>query len=426
MTGRWSRRDVLRAGLGAAGLGAAGALLSACGLGGSAAPTGGGDEGMVFLSSQLANTQESEILRRTVLAGFDRPVEFIGATNTSQFVDRIRAEAKAGTGNVALVGGVQGEFVAMAADGVLRDMTDVVEGLSDRGFNEQYLELARIDGRYAFVPWIQASYIMAARREALRFLPPDADVNALTYDQLLAWTSSDPAGDGEPAVRASGRNRRAGQAVPPGLHLPELHRRREHDLRLARRVDHVELGQAGVGDREPAVGDVRLHAGAAALRRGVGRVGPRRPAHRRAAGPAGRVRLLPRPDRPPRPGLPPGPRWARRPEHLARPGRRDRPHHLPHRSRPGRDDRPGDGLVPADRARRAARRPAARHRRRGRDAAGDGRGARRARVVATGRARRPGRRLRPGVRRHVHRRSSSTARTSRTCSRPSRGPCRTS
>jgi multiple sugar transport system substrate-binding protein len=190
MNGHWSRRDVLRAGLGAAGLGAAGALLSACGLSGPAAPTGGEGEGMVFLSSQLANTQESEILRRTVLAGFDRPVEFIGATNTSQFVDRIRAEARAGTGNVALVGGVQGEFVALAADGALRDMTDVVEGLSDRGFNEQYLELARIDGRYAFVPWIQASYIMAARREALRFLPAGADVNKLTYDQLLAWTSA--------------------------------------------------------------------------------------------------------------------------------------------------------------------------------------------------------------------------------------------
>jgi multiple sugar transport system substrate-binding protein len=188
MTGHVSRRDLLRAGLGAAGLGAAGALLSACGLGGSGAPSGGEGGGLVFLSSQLANTQESEILRRTVLAGFGRPVEFIGASNTSQFVDRIRAEAKAGTGNVGLVGGVRGEFVALAADGVLRDMTDVVEGLSDRGFNEQYLELARIDGRYAFVPWIQASYIMGARREALQFLPDGADVNALTYDQLLAWT----------------------------------------------------------------------------------------------------------------------------------------------------------------------------------------------------------------------------------------------
>jgi multiple sugar transport system substrate-binding protein len=34
---------------------------------------------------------------------------------------------------------------------------------------------------------MQATYIMVANKQALPFLPPGADINALTYDQLRAW-----------------------------------------------------------------------------------------------------------------------------------------------------------------------------------------------------------------------------------------------
>ena len=35
-----------------------------------------------------------------------------------------------------------------------------------------------------YIPWMQATYIMVANKQALPFLPAGADINALTYDQL--------------------------------------------------------------------------------------------------------------------------------------------------------------------------------------------------------------------------------------------------
>jgi multiple sugar transport system substrate-binding protein len=38
-----------------------------------------------------------------------------------------------------------------------------------------------------YIPWMQATYVMAANRQALEHLPEGADLDALTYDQLVAW-----------------------------------------------------------------------------------------------------------------------------------------------------------------------------------------------------------------------------------------------
>ena len=35
-----------------------------------------------------------------------------------------------------------------------------------------------------YIPWMQATYIMAANKKALPYLPAGADINALTYEQL--------------------------------------------------------------------------------------------------------------------------------------------------------------------------------------------------------------------------------------------------
>ena len=37
---------------------------------------------------------------------------------------------------------------------------------------------------------MQATYIMAANKKALEYLPAGADINALTYDQLIAWAKT--------------------------------------------------------------------------------------------------------------------------------------------------------------------------------------------------------------------------------------------
>jgi multiple sugar transport system substrate-binding protein len=182
-----SRRDALRLGAVIAGGAATASVLTACG--GNGVPSkGGSGSGLVFLSDQLSTTDEQATMRSQVLSGFTGgSVDFISFADATQFITQVVAQAKAGAGTVDLIGGLQGDFVSLDAQVPLRDMSDVVGELADRDFPQEYLELAKIKGTYRFVPWITASYLMVANKKALPYLPVGADVNSLTYDQLLAW-----------------------------------------------------------------------------------------------------------------------------------------------------------------------------------------------------------------------------------------------
>jgi multiple sugar transport system substrate-binding protein len=191
MGGRWShgltsasltRRQALQLAAGAAALGLTGCAPSA-----REATEERSEGSLVLISTQFQPVQEAEKMRSAVLAGFGREVEFLGEEQ-GPFEDRIRAEAQAGKGSVAVIGGQHGDLVGLSADGLLTDLSDLTQELSGRGFNPDYLELAKVGGDApVYVPWAQASYLMVARKEAVGLLPQGADVNSLTYDQLAAW-----------------------------------------------------------------------------------------------------------------------------------------------------------------------------------------------------------------------------------------------
>jgi multiple sugar transport system substrate-binding protein len=206
-----SRRSALRLGaVAGAGFGAAGVgLLSACGSSGS---SGGGNGGgnLVFLSDQLSTTEETAAMRGKILSGFKSAgVSFTSFSGATQFIDQVIAQSKAGSGTVDLIGGLQGDFVALEAQIPLRDMSDVIGELKDRNFPQAYLDLAKIKGAYRFVPWITATYLMAANKNALNHLPSGVNVNSLTYDQLLAW--------GQALKKATGQQVIGFPASPTGL-----------------------------------------------------------------------------------------------------------------------------------------------------------------------------------------------------------------
>jgi multiple sugar transport system substrate-binding protein len=151
---------------------------------------------LVMISTQFQPVAEGEKLRSAVLAGFGRKVEFLGEEQ-GPFEDRIRAEAQAGKGSVAVIGGQHGDLAGLAADGLLTDLSDLTQELAGRGFNPDYLELAKVGGEVpVYIPWAQASYLMVARKEAVDLLPGGADVNALTYEQLTAWGQRVQQGEG--------------------------------------------------------------------------------------------------------------------------------------------------------------------------------------------------------------------------------------
>ena len=189
-------RSVTRRGVVKAGAGIAGAAALAPLAGGRASvrarQDGGGD--IVFLSTQLTPIEEAEAFRGEVLSGFDGQVEFV-PEEIGPFNDRVSAEAEAGTGEVSLIGGQHGDFGSLAEQGLLMDLTDLATELADLGIVEEYLDLGKFGGEQQFyIPWMQATYVMAARREALEYLPEGLTEEILstdlTYDQLLAWITA--------------------------------------------------------------------------------------------------------------------------------------------------------------------------------------------------------------------------------------------
>jgi multiple sugar transport system substrate-binding protein len=202
LTGRrLSRRELLRLGVGAAGVAAFGALLGACGqqqggqtpaasggqaVGGTAAAKDAGS--VVFLSSQFKPVEEAEKMRKTILADFKGKVEFI-PEDAGPFNDRIISETKAGKVTVSLIGGLHDDFAAFVKDGLIEDLTPLMGRLSDRNFPQSFVDLGKLGtkDKQLYIPWMQATYIMAANKKALQHLPQGANTDALTYAQLKEW-----------------------------------------------------------------------------------------------------------------------------------------------------------------------------------------------------------------------------------------------
>ena len=163
------------------------------------APTGtapGGGGGITMLSTQLNPVAEAEKMQTAILAGFEGGATFVGAADTGAFSDQVRAQDEAGTGDISLLGGLHGEFSALAEEGLLMDLSDVAGELTD--VNAEYMELGKLGGdQQLYIPWMQNTYIMAARQEAMEHLPDGADLNALTWEQVSEWGAAIATATGE-------------------------------------------------------------------------------------------------------------------------------------------------------------------------------------------------------------------------------------
>jgi multiple sugar transport system substrate-binding protein len=148
---------------------------------------------VLFWSTQAKPVEEAQAMREQVLSGFGDEVDY-QPNDGGPWLTRLKAELQAGTGSIGVLGALHGDFSAM-------DPADLVD-LSDMGvmsasgtFND--LSMLGTDSMQ-YIPWMQASYIMAANKEALQYLPDGADVDALSYDQLIQWAANVHEATGEP------------------------------------------------------------------------------------------------------------------------------------------------------------------------------------------------------------------------------------
>ena len=152
---------------------------------------------IVWLSTQLRPVEESEKLRNVILKDFPGQVTYL-PEDTAPFVDRLLAETRGGQVTISLVGGVHGDFPPFIEEGVMADLSDLAGRLTGAGVNADFMDLGKMgtDKQY-YIPWMQATYIGAANKEALQYLPDGADVNSLTYDQLKEWAANIQTATGE-------------------------------------------------------------------------------------------------------------------------------------------------------------------------------------------------------------------------------------
>jgi multiple sugar transport system substrate-binding protein len=140
---------------------------------------------VVFFSTQFNTVEESDKFRAILRDGGD--YDFTGSEE-GPLVDMILSGAQAGQGNLDLVGALHGTFPPIADQ--MMNMADVLDDLSaDREFARPFIEtgLLGTEDYLYYIPWIQATYIMAATQESLQYLPEGADVNDLTWEQFGEW-----------------------------------------------------------------------------------------------------------------------------------------------------------------------------------------------------------------------------------------------
>ncbi|WP_244465611.1 extracellular solute-binding protein [Devosia chinhatensis] len=148
----------------------------------------------LFWSTQAAPVEETQKMREQVLAGFEGGVDY-QASETGPFLTRLAAEIQAGSGQIGVVGSLHGDLSTYADSFV--DLSDV--DLSGIAVSEAFMDLGKLGtDEQKYLPWMQANYVMAASRQALEYLPEGADLNALTYDDLIAWSKALAEGTGSP------------------------------------------------------------------------------------------------------------------------------------------------------------------------------------------------------------------------------------
>jgi len=193
-----SRRQALRLGL---ALGIAGPLASACGGGGGFSTSGGGGGGegqLTFMSTQFTPVEEKERFRKILAEAYKGGSVNYVTNDPGPYSNQVRSQVAAGKVEIHLLGGLHGDLAPLA-DGQLEDLTDFAKELSEKGYADDFIELSKAGtDRNWYIPWAQATYVVAVNKKALDHLPSGADVKDLTYDQFLDWAKAAKQATGAP------------------------------------------------------------------------------------------------------------------------------------------------------------------------------------------------------------------------------------
>jgi multiple sugar transport system substrate-binding protein len=158
--------------------------------------------GVTFFSTQF-NIVEEAAKARAIFEGFEGGAVTFVPSEEGPLIDTLKAEGQAGKGVNDVVGALHGTYPALVAGDLLLNQAELLAEIAKTTeVNAGLVELGKLgtkDFQY-YVPWMQATYTMAARKEALAFLPEGADINALTWEQVAAWAKNIQEKTGKPGL----------------------------------------------------------------------------------------------------------------------------------------------------------------------------------------------------------------------------------
>ncbi len=173
----------------------AASVLAAAGCSG-VSTSGTGEQGAVdFLSTQFTPVEERQRFEKILADHVKSAKVGFNPVDASTFASTVQSQADANRVQVSLLGGLHGDLAPQRDR--LSDLDDLLGGLADRQFPGELTTLGRLGGSTVkYIPWMQATYLLAVNKKALEWLPSGADVQDLTYDQLLAWATAAKAANG--------------------------------------------------------------------------------------------------------------------------------------------------------------------------------------------------------------------------------------
>ena len=151
-----------------------------------------------IVSTQMRPVEEAEKMRKQVLNSLPGGASFLPEDGNT-VLTRMRAELGAARGQIDVLIALDGELAPIHQEGGLQALDDLLQRLAaTRSFSPAALELGRMGGaQQRFIPLMTNTFLMVANKQALPYLPPGADLQALTYPQLLVWARAIHAATGE-------------------------------------------------------------------------------------------------------------------------------------------------------------------------------------------------------------------------------------
>jgi multiple sugar transport system substrate-binding protein len=142
--------------------------------------------------------EEAEKMRKQVLNALPGGAAFLPEDGNT-VLTRMRAELGAARGQIDVLIALDGELAPINQEGGLQDLDELVARLStSREFSPAALALGRMGGtQQRFVPLMTNTFQMVANKQALPYLPAGANLQALTYPQLLQWARALHAATGQ-------------------------------------------------------------------------------------------------------------------------------------------------------------------------------------------------------------------------------------